>query len=280
MEEKQALQIYLDETTDGMWRRLQNMVVEFKTSTEEKRRNYNELLSKDKKGVSEVAENNKKIEKLMEDVSKLKETLTELSDTEEKRLSGLRIERDDLIKELHATRRAVSIDYRNKEQRKMQRLAFHTNKLEKTVSEILLHQDQMIKLSQNCLKLEEEFDETSIPDAGVMAEVELSRNEKDVIKRADKKIARYNPLFKDLNVIFEKQSLIDVQLSMLRFEQKNLSNENNELKTILKEYFHTLATSSDLAGDGLLHIQKQRLKKKRRPRPKSYYSIGLMERYR
>ncbi len=256
------------------------MVVEFKTSTEEKRRNYNELLSKDKKGVSEVAENNKKIEKLMEDVSKLKETLTELSDTEEKRLSGLRIERDDLIKELHATRRAVSIDYRNKEQRKMQRLAFHTNKLEKTVSEILLHQDQMIKLSQNCLKLEEEFDETSIPDAGVMAEVELSRNEKDVIKRADKKIARYNPLFKDLNVIFEKQSLIDVQLSMLRFEQKNLSNENNELKTILKEYFHTLATSSDLAGDGLLHIQKQRLKKKRRPRPKSYYSIGLMERYR
>ena len=41
------------------------MVMDFKTDTEEKRRNYNELLSKDKKGVAEVAENNKKIQRLM-----------------------------------------------------------------------------------------------------------------------------------------------------------------------------------------------------------------------
>ena len=65
LEEKQALQLYLEETTDNMWKKLQAMVIEFKSETEEKRRHYNELLSKDKKGVSEVAENNKKIEKLM-----------------------------------------------------------------------------------------------------------------------------------------------------------------------------------------------------------------------
>ena len=62
--------------------------------------------------MSEVAENNTKIQKLMEDVSKLKETLTELGDSEEKRLSGLRQEREDLTKELHDTRRVVSIDFR------------------------------------------------------------------------------------------------------------------------------------------------------------------------
>ena len=50
---------------DNFWRRLQKMVMDFKTDTEEKRRNYNELLSKDKKGVAEVAENNKKIQRLM-----------------------------------------------------------------------------------------------------------------------------------------------------------------------------------------------------------------------
>ena len=54
---------------DNMWRRLQKMVLDFKSDTEEKRRNYNELLSKDKKGVAEVAENNKKIQRLM--VSKI-----------------------------------------------------------------------------------------------------------------------------------------------------------------------------------------------------------------
>ena len=156
----------------------------------------------------------------------------------------------------------------------MERLALNTNKLEKSVSEILLHQDQMIKLSQNCLKLEEDNDELC------EEMIELSRKEKEAIKKADKKIARFNPLFKNLDVILEKQNNVAIQLSMLRSEQKNLVNENTELKTILKEYFHTLATSSDLAGDGLLTIQKNRLKKKRRPRPKSYYSFGLMERLR
>ena len=154
----------------------------------------------------------------------------------------------------------------------MEKLALSTNKLEKSVSEILLHQDQMIKLSQNCLKLEEEGDEF------VEEMIELSRNEKNAIKKADKKIARYNPMFKNLDVILEKQNNVSIQLSNLRSEQKLLSAENQELKMILKEYFHTLATSSDLAGDGLLNIHRQKLKKKRRPRPKSYYSFGLMER--
>ena len=46
-------------------RKLQSQVNDFKTDTEEKRRMYNELLAKDKKGVGEIAENNAKIQKLM-----------------------------------------------------------------------------------------------------------------------------------------------------------------------------------------------------------------------
>jgi hypothetical protein len=37
-------------------------------------------------------------------VAKLKEVLVDLGDSEEKRLSGLRIEKEDLTKELHETR--------------------------------------------------------------------------------------------------------------------------------------------------------------------------------
>ena len=46
-------------------RKLQTQVNDFKSDTEEKRRMYNELLAKDKKGVGEIAENNQKIIKLM-----------------------------------------------------------------------------------------------------------------------------------------------------------------------------------------------------------------------
>ena len=65
LEEKQGLQVHLEEQMDSLWHKLQEEVVSFKSSTEEKRRIYNDLLAKDKKGVAEVAENNKKIQKLM-----------------------------------------------------------------------------------------------------------------------------------------------------------------------------------------------------------------------
>ena len=57
--------MHLEEQMDNLWHKLQEEVVSFKSSTEEKRRIYNDLLAKDKKGVAEVAENNKKIQKLM-----------------------------------------------------------------------------------------------------------------------------------------------------------------------------------------------------------------------
>ena len=64
MEEQQALNIQLEETLEKLWLKLQQNVQNHFSGTEEKRRNYMELLNKDKKGVAEVVENNKKIGKL------------------------------------------------------------------------------------------------------------------------------------------------------------------------------------------------------------------------
>ena len=68
---------------------------------------------------------------MQEDVGRLKETLADLGDTEEKRLSGLRIESDSLTKDLHNTRRAVSVEYRNKEEIGLRKLAVQTDTVQK-----------------------------------------------------------------------------------------------------------------------------------------------------
>jgi hypothetical protein len=67
-----GIPLHMAMASDYIWsifffrRKLQVQVNEFKSNTEEKRRLYNDLLAKDKKGVGEIAENNKKITKLME----------------------------------------------------------------------------------------------------------------------------------------------------------------------------------------------------------------------
>ena len=117
----------------------------------------------------------------------------------------------------------------------------------------------------------------------------------------DKILARNNPFFKNLDLILGKQNQASIQLALLKHEQKQLSSENDDLKVIMREVFHNLATSSDLgmrsvadhlfsnirrynddiyfsAGDGLLSTQKKHMskqkRKKRRPKPISYQGAG------
>lgn len=58
---------------------------------------YQELMVKDKKGLAEVVENNKRITKLTEDAQKLRDTLSDMADLEDRRLSHLRRERYALV---------------------------------------------------------------------------------------------------------------------------------------------------------------------------------------
>jgi hypothetical protein len=89
-----------------------------------------------------------------------------------------------------------------------------------------------------------------------------------------------DPSFRNLDIVFEKQNQAAIQTALLKYEQKKLARDNLELKSMLREYFHTLATSSDLAGDGLLSIQRQTLSKtKKKRRPKSCHG-RIIERIR
>ena len=240
---------------ESLWHKLQEEVSTFKTSTEEKRRVYNELLAKDKRGVAEVAENNKKIQKLLDDVGRLKETLAELGDVEEKRLSGLRAERDVLTRELHSTRRAVSVDYRNKEEVGLRKLAVQTDQVEKLLDEVCHRHEQMMRLSESCIKYE--TDEDDIVEARIASFVGLTDDEKAYLRRVDRLQVQDAPDINYLAPIQRKFNQCTVNLSALKKEHRQLTKENADLKDMMREYFKSLAASKDLAQLGLLSIQRK-----------------------
>ena len=65
MEEKQAVHILLEDSLESLWLQLQSNIKLYRSLTEEKRRIYTDLLNRDKRGVAEVQDNNKKISKLL-----------------------------------------------------------------------------------------------------------------------------------------------------------------------------------------------------------------------
>ena len=107
--------------------------------------------------------------------------------------------------------------------------------------------------------------------------MELEEDDEKVLKKVDKILARNNPFFKNLDLILAKQNQVSIQLALLKHETKQLEGENDDLKVIMREVFHNLAISSDLAGDGLLSTRKKYMvkprRKKRRPKPISYQGM-------
>ena len=72
LEELTTLKNGMEETMDSLWSTLQDHIGQYRDATADKRRTYNELLAKDKKGVAELSNNNNKLVRLQEEISDFK----------------------------------------------------------------------------------------------------------------------------------------------------------------------------------------------------------------
>ena len=97
------------------------------------------------------------------------------------------------------------------------------------------------KLSQNCLKLESENDRETIERTNAL---DFDDEDEKVLRKVDRILTRNNPFFKNLDLIFAKQNQVSIQMALLKHEQKQLTEENDDLTVIMREVFHNLATSS------------------------------------
>ena len=108
------------------------------------------------------------------------------------------------------------------------------------------------KLSQNCLKLESENDRETIERTNAL---DFDDEDEKVLRKVDRILTRNNPFFKNLDLIFAKQNQVSIQMALLKHEQKQLTEENDDLTVIMREVFHNLATSSgndEIAGESSL----------------------------
>ncbi len=63
----------------------------------------------------------------------MKETLAEVGNLEQRRLSGLRQERDDLLRMLHKKRKLISVKHANAKRAEVKRISVMVDKLQKAI---------------------------------------------------------------------------------------------------------------------------------------------------
>lgn len=104
---------------------------------------------------------------------------------------------------------------------------------------------------------------------------DLTDDEKSCLRRIDRSLKQDFEKFRNLDLIVKKTNAGVVDCAILRRKQRQLTQENAELRDLLKHYIQSLAASRELSEAGLNSVRRhimQKGKAKMRPRPKSCFS--------
>ncbi|CAB4059961.1 unnamed protein product [Lepeophtheirus salmonis] len=155
MEEKQSLQLQKEEGIENLMRKIRQQVNSHQKATEDKRRLYDYLLAKDKKDIEEVAENHMKIQKLTNEVNRLKQKFQGLGEFENKKLLNLRQEKEELMSSLFKSRKEIGIINRNVEENKLKKFVVMLNTLKESVENLMDRYESIVKIAEQCQRYED-----------------------------------------------------------------------------------------------------------------------------
>ncbi|KAJ3300086.1 Dynein regulatory complex subunit 2, partial [Borealophlyctis nickersoniae] len=172
LEEKHALRIQLEGTVEELWRQFQAALNQYNTSTEERKKQFEELKQKDQKNAKEIEQQMKKLVKLQETIAHLKTKLSNNSREYEERNRALREEKEAIQTHFQGLKRRMN-SFREQERRKLTELTILSNGAIKELQGKVEKAEKIIKLAEMNRKLETEeekvrpfYDETWGEGAG------------------------------------------------------------------------------------------------------------------
>ena len=220
---------------DDLWRQFHSALNAYNSSTEERKKAFEELKTKDQKNAKEIEQQMKKLVKLQENIAHLKTKLgTATKDFEEKNKSlkeekeGIQVQFQELKKKMNT--------FREKEKQRLTELAMMSNNVLKSLRDKVEHAERIIKLAEMNRKLETE-EEKVTPFYEETAPQEL--DQQGVLQDLPQEFQGMEQFNKRFNKVY---------LDKLGLEQQraNLREENEHLRSILKQYLDGITLSESV----------------------------------
>ncbi|KAJ3261122.1 Dynein regulatory complex subunit 2 [Boothiomyces macroporosus] len=238
LEEKHALRIQLEGTVEDLWRQFQSALNQYNTSTDERKKQFEELKQKDQKNAKEIEQQMKKLVKLQENIAHLKTKMSNTAKDYEERNKALKEEKDAIQVQFQALKKRMNT-FREEERHRLTELTLLSNSVIKALRVKVEKAEQIIKLAEMNRKLETEqekicpfYEESpfeSVPEVEI--DIELPK-EFHGMHQFNK---RFNKVFLD-KLALEKQ-------------YASLSEENSRLRAILKQYLDGITLSESVINE-------------------------------
>ncbi|KND01614.1 uncharacterized protein SPPG_03412 [Spizellomyces punctatus DAOM BR117] len=238
LEEKHALRIQLEGTVEDLWRQFQAALNQYNTSTEERKKQFEDLKQKDQKNAKEIEQQMRKLVKLQETIVHLKTKLTNNSKEYEERNRALREEKEAIQSHFQSLKRKMN-SFREEERRKLTELTIVSNRVIKDLESKIERAEKIIRLAEMNRKLETEEEKVQPFYRETWKEgVQLQG-----IAEESATALEFPKEFAAMEQFHKRYNKVSLDRLALEKQRGQLQEENEHLRNILKQYLDGISVN-------------------------------------
>ncbi|KAJ3043903.1 Dynein regulatory complex subunit 2 [Rhizophlyctis rosea] len=242
LEEKHALRIQLEGTIEDLWKQFQTALNQYNASTEERKKQFEELKLKDSKNAKEIEQQMKKLVKLQETISHLKARLTTNTTTHSSRNAQLRDEKDAIAAHFQSLKRKMNA-FRDGERKKLTELTMLSNGVIKGLDGKVRRAEGILKLAEMNRRMETEGERVGVG-------VGWGGDESTPTLTPTHSTPHLAPLdipvpqeFTSMHQFHKRFNKVALDRLALERRRAQLQEENDHLRSILKQYLDGISVN-------------------------------------
>jgi len=245
LEDKHALRIQLESQVEDLWKQFQAALKNYNETTEERKMAFETLKSKDEKSAKEIDMQMRKLQRIQDKIVQLKSKMVANSKEYEEKNRIIKEEREGIASQFHHLKHQMN-KQRDQERSRLTILTLQSNKSIKELQRKKEKGERILKMAEMCRKFETE-EEKVLP----FYTTSLNLLEKREVEQAnaeppEEALAELFHEYKALENFWKRYNKVLLDKLALNQENGNLQQENQQLRSVLKQYLDGISVSDEI----------------------------------
>lgn len=245
LEDKHALRIQLESQVEDLWKQFQAALKNYNETTEERKMAFETLKSKDEKSAKEIDMQMRKLQRIQDKIVQLKSKMVANSKEYEEKNRIIKEEREGIALQFHDLKHQMN-KQRDQDRSRLTILTLQSNRSIKELQRKKEKGERILKMAEMCRKYETE-EEKVLPFYTTSLNLLEKREVDQAFNEApEEALAQLFHEYKALENFWKRYNKVLLDKLALNQENGNLLQENQQLRSVLKQYLDGISVSDEI----------------------------------
>ncbi|KAM3933625.1 dynein regulatory complex subunit 2 [Leptodactylus fuscus] len=245
LEEKHSLRVTLEGTVEDLWKQFQQALKNYTNATEDRKIAFETLKAKDEKSAEEIAYQMKKLQKIQETITSLRNKIATHARESDEQNRQLREDKEVVHKQFQKLKNQMN-QARAAEHSRLTTLTVQSNAALKQLNKVIEKGEQILRLAEMCRKLETEEEKVLPFYVSSLSDTEREEAERASMEKPSEQLAQLMLDYTALDQFWKRYNKVLLERWALDREKVVLSQDNQKLRILLKQYLDGISVSDEV----------------------------------